>query len=81
VLNFHFGINDIIDFVVVSVVLKLVIAEWLAKVCQKLFKFIFLRSEKDVITFLHFKKRAAREGHKPKTVKACVDEDCAKYNA
>lgn len=84
-LNLSFGINDVIDFVVVGVVLKLVVAEWLAKWARRLFILIFrlfrhvvVRSEHDLITWLHFEKRAAKKGHKQRTPLACEDGDCRK---
>lgn len=43
----------------------------------KAFKKVFIKTDRDMAIWLHYKKRTTGQGHKPKSPVVCQDENCS----
>lgn len=61
--------KDVFDFVVVGVLLKALIAKLLLDHGLRLFKRLFVRRERDMAIWLHYRNKRLRNGHTDEKIK------------
>ena len=71
-------LGNIVEFVVITVGLKIIVGHWLAEVILKYSKKWFERTERHNIIWLHYQARARHENHESANVLHCNDGDCPK---
>jgi hypothetical protein len=59
------------------IVLKMIVAHWVAQRVETLFIWAFVRSKTDLATWLHYRNKASGNGHRHGLAE-CDDFDCAK---
>lgn len=70
--------NDIAYFLIVVVAFRFLFMTWFAGKVVELTERLLVRGERQAIEYLHYYKRAAKEGHKSKSVVDCGDDSCVK---
>ena len=53
--------NDVIDFLVLYVVVRGILARWMARYITKLMKIAFIRSEQEILLYLAYRARAVKK--------------------
>ena len=78
-------LNDLLYFVGVTVVFRYMFLPWLTGIVVKLFERLFaalerriVKTEREALEWIHYRDRAAKQGHRPKKVLDCQDGDCMK---
>jgi hypothetical protein len=56
--------RDFIDFLVVTVLLRGIFAHWLSGLLLKLFKYLFIKTEREVALYIHYRNRASGKSKK-----------------
>lgn len=57
-------LKSITDFLVTAVIIKYIVAHWIADRLISIFKKVFITSERDIAIWLHFKNKALNKSHK-----------------
>jgi len=70
-------LKSVIDFLIVTVILKAIIAHWLA---ERLTNYLKNSSERNLAIWLHYQTQAAGKGHN-KSILRCIEEKCAVLGA
>lgn len=70
------ALKTAIDFVIFTVLVKYVIGRWLAEWFVKIFKKVFVKSQRETAIWLHYRNRALHKGHRHKTPLECEDGGC-----
>jgi hypothetical protein len=55
-------LNDIIDFIVLSVIVRGIFAKWLAKLITKLFKKLIVSTEQEARLYIAYREKALKKG-------------------
>jgi hypothetical protein len=69
-------INNLVDFLLISVLARVLI-DILSRAGERYIKLLFIRTRRELIIWTHYKYKAAKEGHMPKTPIECRDDKCA----
>jgi len=69
-------IKSVADFVLIAVVLKIIVAHWLAERILNYSKKVFSSSERNMAIWLHYQAQANGAGHLAKSVLQCGEEKC-----
>jgi hypothetical protein len=69
-------IKAIIEFVVGTLLIKFILAQWLSDRFGDLLHWIFVRSTNQAIAWTHYKNKAMGRGHQAKTPRECTDNGC-----
>jgi hypothetical protein len=67
----------IVEFLFVSVIFKYIILKWVAEQIMRFFKWIFVRTERDIAIWKHYRSRALKEGHESKSPLGCGEDSCS----
>ena len=54
--------TDLIDFLVMYVIVRGIIAKWLARLITRLLRAVFVRSEQEVRLYMAYRDRASKRG-------------------
>lgn len=69
-------LKSIVDFIIVAVILKVIIAHWLAERILSFSKELFHSTDRNLAIWMHYK-----EGHLTSSVLRCVDGKCTIFHA
>jgi hypothetical protein len=58
-----------------------IIAKGLANWLSGFFKYCFLRTQKNIVTYIHYREKAMKHGHDYKSPLTCTDGVCHSYQA
>jgi hypothetical protein len=73
-------IKSVMDFIVIAVVLKIIVAHWLAERILGYSKRVFESSERNFAIWLHYQARATGVGHIAESVLGCAEGKCAIFH-
>jgi hypothetical protein len=71
-------VQEILSFLFVTVVLRYTVSTLVIDLLDHHFKKWLIRTEHDAIYWLHYRNRAAKQGHHARHPIACDDENCRK---
>lgn len=69
--------STVFDFIVFTVIFKVIIVRWFADQLMKVFKKVFVRSKREIAIWNHYYNRASGNGHKKKHPSECTEEGCS----
>jgi len=73
-------IKNTLDFLLIAVVLKIIVAHWLAERLEDYAKRLFQSSERNFAIWLHYQAQANEVGHFAESVLHCGEEKCSIFN-
>lgn len=78
-MSFADTVGQTIEFVVVTVIFKVIIVHWLADKLLALLKFILVRSERQAVIWVHYYDKALGRAHKYPSPMECQDGLCKSF--
>lgn len=66
----------VFDFIIYGVIVKYVIAKWLARLFTKYFKKYIVQTARERAIWTHYIEHAVKHGHRPKSPLKCEDGAC-----
>lgn len=67
--------GSLAEWFIVAVVFKFIILKWVADKTKALFMLIFVRTERDMAVWLHYRNKAMNKGHQHR-IANCDDGKC-----
>lgn len=74
-------IRQLIEFVLITVILKVIVAHWLAERILSYAKKLFNSSERNLAIWLHYQAQVSGHGHLASSVLHCADDKCSIFHA
>lgn len=72
-------LRDIFEFVITTVILKMIVAHWIADQIQKYAQKFFGKSERRAAIWVHYHARAFGKGHTSDSVVDCGEGECGLF--
>lgn len=74
-------IKSLFEFVVFTVIVKIIVGHWLAEQIMKYSKRWFATTERNMAIWTHYQLRAAEAGHAARNVLNCVEGNCSVFHS
>lgn len=74
------GAIALLNYIVVTVVLKYIVGKWVAEKVTDILRYLLIRTQRDAVSWLHFRERAMKHGHNYPSPELCRDGVCASYH-
>jgi hypothetical protein len=74
-------LKSVADFILLTVVVKIIIGHWVAERIMLLSQKIFGKTERNMAIWLHYKAQAAGHGHFAQSVLSCGEDKCGIFRA
>jgi hypothetical protein len=74
-------LKSLFDFVVLTVVVKIIIGHWVAERITEYSKKLFHSSERNFAIWLHYQQQAEGRGHFAQSVLHCNEDKCSIFSS
>jgi hypothetical protein len=72
-------LSNVVEFIVVGVILKIIVAHWIAERIQKYAISLFSRTERRSAIWNHYRSRAFGRGHESSDILECHEHTCSLF--
>lgn len=69
-----------LKYLFVTVFLKYIVTKWVAIKLGEFLKFLLIRTERNVVYYIHYRDRAMKRGHMPYRPEDCADGVCRAFH-
>jgi hypothetical protein len=70
----------VFNYLFITVFLKYVVTKWIAGKIAEFVKYLLIRSQRNAVYWVHYRERAMKNGHRPRTPEQCTDGVCGSYH-
>jgi hypothetical protein len=74
-------LKNLFDFILLTVVVKIIIGHWLAERILDYSSKLFQSSERNLAIWTHYHEQASQKGHFASSVLVCPEEKCSIFNS
>lgn len=78
-MSFTDTVGNIVEFVIVTVLFKVIVVHWIADRILALLKFMLVRSERQAVMWIHYYDKALGHAHQYPNPAECQDGLCKSF--